>query len=93
MSISDVNFTLKQTIVPLLNFFATFCEIIFCELMYNRASPDINRNSPSKPLTTILAVLFKPVPLSMYPKSFFVDNPFTALISASQSLSMNNLHF
>ena len=59
--------------------------MIFSELIYSNALPDINKNSPLIPLTIILMALFKPVPLSMYPKSFLVDNPLTALISASQS--------
>ena len=68
-------------------FLRNFLRYDFFRVNISNALHDINKNSPLIPLTIILMVLFKPVPLSMYPKSFLVDNPLTALISASQSFS------
>ena len=49
------------------------------------AHPETINTSPLLPDVTIFIVLFNPVPLSMYPNSFLLDNPFIAWIIASQS--------
>lgn len=48
------------------------------------------RTLPSHQLVTMFIVLFNPVPLSMNPNSFFVDNPLMASIIALQSFQTSN---
>lgn len=69
-----------------------FLEIFFLKgvlsfVIQINPSPDAISVSPLPPDDTMFMVLFNPVPLSIYPSSFFVDNPLIAWIIPSQSFS------